>query len=100
MIPFYFMPLPELERTTGQGKSLIYEKLNPKSDKYDPDFPKPVVLSRRCVRWRSDEVRAWMDARSADRDVGHSERQEQARNAGKASAAKRKASAIELASKA
>lgn len=96
MVAYWFMPLPETSRTTGLGKSLIYEKLNPESDKYDPDFPKPVVLSRRCVRWRSDEIQAWMNARSADRDAGHAERQEQASRAGRASA-KRKASAAELA---
>jgi prophage regulatory protein len=97
MLPFWFMPCPEVGRATGLGKSSIYEKMNPASEKYDPSFPKPVVLSTRCVRWRSDEIQAWMDSRSADRDTGRTERQEQASNAGKARAAKRKCSSIELA---
>ena len=97
MLPYWLMPLPETCRATGMGKTLTYEKLNPDSEKYDPTFPKPVVLSPRCVRWRSDEFFAWIDARAADRDAGRTERQEQASNAGKAGAAKRKASAIDLA---
>lgn len=96
MLPFWFMPAPEVLRAAGIGKTLMYEKLNPDSEKYDPSFPKPVVLSPRCVRWRSDEVQEWMDARSADRDAGRSQRHDQAKNAGKASA-KRKASALDLA---
>lgn len=95
-IAYFLMPIPEVERVVGLGKTKIYELLNSAHEKHDPSFPKPVVLSPRCVRWRSDEIQAWMDARSADRDAGHAERQEQARNAGKASA-KRKASAVELA---
>ncbi len=97
MLPLWFMPCPEVLRAAGIGKTLLYEKLNPASEKYDPSFPKPVVLSTRCVRWRSDEVLAWIDARSADRDTGCTERQDQAVKAGKARAAKRKASAIDLA---
>ena len=100
MLPFWFMPCREVERAAGLGKTSIYEKLNPASEKYDPSFPKPVVLSTRCVRWRSDEIQAWMDARSADREAGRTERHDQASNAGKAGAAKRKANAIELAGQA
>lgn len=97
MVTYQLMPIPEVERTTGLGKTSIYEKLNQASEKHDSTFPKPVVLSPRCVRWRSDEVQAWMDARSADRDAGRVQRQEQASYAGKAGAAKRKATAAELA---
>lgn len=96
MVAYYLMPFPELGRTTGLGKTSVYERLNEESANYDPSFPKPVVLSPRCVRWRSDEVQAWMDARSADRDAGRSQRHDQAKNAGKASA-KRKASVLDLA---
>lgn len=100
MVAYHLMPVPEVERVVGFGKSKIYELLNPAHEKHDPSFPKPIVLSPRCVRWRSDEVQAWMDARSADRDIGHAARKEQARNAGKASAAKRKASPLDLAGQA
>ncbi len=99
MLPYWLMPLPELGRATGLGKTAVYERLNSESQSYDPTFPKPVVLSPRCVRWRSDEVKAWLDARSANREANHAERQEQARKAGKARA-KRKASAVELAGQA
>ncbi len=100
MLPLWLMPLPETERATGLGKTSIYEKMNPASENYDPSFPNSVVLSKRCVRWRSDEVFAWIDARSADRDAGRTERQDQATKAAKAAVAKRRATAVELAGQA
>ena len=100
MLSYQMLPAPEMERWTGIGKTTMYELLNPESDKYDPTFPKPVVLSRRCVRWRSDEVQAWLDAKSDSRDSGRIERHAQAAKAAKAGVAKRKASAIELAGQA
>ncbi|KXB30785.1 hypothetical protein AT959_08630 [Dechloromonas denitrificans] len=92
MVEYMFMPIPEVERATGLGKTKIYDSLNPESDGFDPDFPKPVVLSRRCVRWRSDEIQGWLDKKSAtSRDYGSLERKVQAQAAAKASvAAKRK----------
>lgn len=96
MVAYHLMPIPEVERVVGFGKSKIYAMQDAKSDQFDPDWPAPVVLSRRCVRWRSDEIQAWLDKKSSDRTVGHAERHEQARNAGKARAAKHKANAIEL----
>lgn len=100
MVAYHLMPIPEVERVVGFGKSKIYAMLDPKSDQFDPDWPSPIALSRRCVRWRSDEIQAWLDQKSADRTAGHAERQEQARKAGKAAVAKRKATAIELAGQA
>lgn len=100
MVAYHLMPVPEVERVVGFGKSKIYAMQDPTSDQFDPDWPSPVVLSRRCVRWRSDEIQAWLDKKSADRTAGHAERQKQAQNAGKASAAKRKASPLDLAGQA
>ncbi len=101
MVTYSFMPIPEVERATGFGKSKIYDSLNPESDGYDPDFPNPVVLSKRCVRWRSDEIQAWLDKKSAaSRDAGRVERKTQAKAAARVSVAKRKATATELAGQA
>lgn len=97
MVRYALMPIPEVERVVGFGKSKIYAMQDPKSDQFDPDWPAPVVLSSRCVRWRSDEVQAWLDKKSADRDSGRVDRQELAKKAAKAGAAKRKATAVELA---
>lgn len=90
----------EVDRLIGTGKTARYERQDPKSENYDPDWPKPIVLSARCVRYRSDEIQAWLDKKSTDRDSGCIERHEQAKKAAKASVAKRKASAAELAGQA
>lgn len=32
------------------------------------EFPKPVHLGKRARAWRSDEIDAWIDERTAERD--------------------------------
>lgn len=31
----------------------------------DPDFPKPIALSERCLRWRVSDLQAYIDAKPA-----------------------------------
>ena len=33
-------------------------------------FPRPVHLGKRARAWRSDEIDAWIEARTAERDEG------------------------------
>lgn len=33
-------------------------------------FPRPVHLGKRARAWRSDEIDAWVEARTAERDEG------------------------------
>ena len=33
---------------------------NPGSKYYDPSFPKPRHLGKRCVRWDEEEINNWM----------------------------------------
>lgn len=96
---YFLMTGEEVDAATGTGKTARYERQDTASPNFDPDWPSPVVLSPRCIRYRSDEIQAWLDKKSSNRMEGHAERQEQARKAGKASA-KRKASAVELAGQA
>jgi predicted DNA-binding transcriptional regulator AlpA len=79
-----------------KAQTARYERQDHNHPNFGPDWPTPVVLSGRCIRYRSDEVQAWLDKKSSDRTAGHAERQEQARKAGKAGVAKRKATAAEL----
>ena len=52
--------LKQLERKIGLKRSSIYEKLNPKSDRYDPTFPVMVSLGDRSVGWYQHEVDEWL----------------------------------------
>ena len=54
--------LKKLEERIGLKKSSIYEKMNPKSDRYDPTFPIMVSLGERSVGWYQHEVEAWLES--------------------------------------
>ena len=54
--------LKQLEQRVGLKKSSIYEKMNPKSDRYDPTFPIMVSLGERSVGWYQHEVEAWLES--------------------------------------
>lgn len=54
------LPLPKVEERVGLKKSKIYELLK------TGDFPQPIRLGRRNVRWRSDDVDSWIDSLTPD----------------------------------
>jgi prophage regulatory protein len=55
-----FLCLPDLKPLTGMGRSLTYDKIKKGC------FPRPVKLGRKSV-WSEAEVRAWIEARKAER---------------------------------
>ena len=50
-----------LEVRVGLTRSTIYDKINPKSPRYDPTFPKPIRLGGNSVGWIASEVDAWLE---------------------------------------
>ena len=49
------------------GKSTLYDKGNPKSKYFDPDFPRPIALSnspRGAKAWRVSDIEAWLQLRA------------------------------------
>lgn len=48
------LPLAEVERTVGIGRSTIYRRMA------EGTFPRPRQLSPHCVRWPASELAAWM----------------------------------------
>lgn len=59
----------EVEVRTGLKRSSIYDKLDPKSPRYDATFPKRVSLGTSAVGWLESEVDAWVASRQV---VGNS----------------------------
>ncbi len=53
------MRLPEVLQFTGLPRSTVYAMTN------KGNFPKPVKLSERSSAWRSDEIQAWIESRTA-----------------------------------
>jgi len=58
--PVRILRLREVIRKTGIARSTIYDWLNHKSTRYDPDFPKPVVLGKQSVGWLESELDEWI----------------------------------------
>ncbi|MCO8069373.1 AlpA family transcriptional regulator [Acinetobacter lwoffii] len=54
----------QVEYKTGLSRSTIYDKMNPKSPRYDKDFPKPVKLSLNAVGWFEQDILTWLKTRS------------------------------------
>jgi prophage regulatory protein len=54
----------ELQRRISLSKSAIYDRLNPKSSRYDPSFPAPISLGgmSRRIGWVESEVEAYIAA--------------------------------------
>ena len=59
--------LPETKAQTGLSRSTIYDKLNPKSPRYDATFAKPIKLGARAIGFYEAEVQAWINSR---REIG------------------------------
>ena len=54
------IPLPEVKRHTGLGRTKIYSLINSK------EFPAPIKLSPRASRWVKSEVLSWVHQRIRD----------------------------------
>lgn len=52
--------LTQLMRKTGLSRSTIYDWLNPKSPRYDANFPKQLRLGRQAVGWLESEIDEWL----------------------------------------
>lgn len=50
----------------GFGKSTLYDKIDPRSPRHDPSFPRPISLGARSVGFVESELDAWLAARMAD----------------------------------
>lgn len=44
------------------SRSTIYDKLDQKSKRYDPNFPKPRKLGMNSVAWVEHEVERWLQS--------------------------------------
>lgn len=53
---------PAVEDATGLSRSSIYRL------QADGQFPRPIRLGPRAVGWRADEIAAWIEQRTAERD--------------------------------
>lgn len=52
-----------VQEVTGLSRSTIYAKLDPTSQYYDADFPRPVRLGKRAVGWPESSIQEWLAQR-------------------------------------
>lgn len=52
--------MKELSVVISMSRSSCYEKMNPRSKRYDPSFPRPIQIGVRAVGWRESELMAWL----------------------------------------
>lgn len=52
---------------TGLSRSTIYDKLNPKSPRFDPSFPQKICLGARAVGWFLKDIENWLGSKSGKR---------------------------------
>ena len=63
--PNQILRLKQVTACTGLSRSTVYDKLDVKSRRHDPSFPKSIKLTETSVGWVSSEVYAWIEARIA-----------------------------------
>ncbi len=61
--------ISEVCKRTGLSRSTVYDKQNPKSERYDSTFPKKIRLSEKTVGWSEHEIGAWLTSRQLDSET-------------------------------
>ena len=56
-IPVVLLTLQEVKRQVSMSRSSIYAQMAVGA------FPRPIRVGARGVRWRADEIQAWIDSR-------------------------------------
>lgn len=61
--------MKEVQVRVGFGRSTIYELVNPRSRRFDPEFPTPIRLGQASVGWLESEINRWIQSRVVARDI-------------------------------
>lgn len=63
--------LRQLIEMLGISRSSVYEKINPKSPRYDASFPRPIKLGQASIRFELQAVERWLQLRIEQSLVSH-----------------------------
>jgi prophage regulatory protein len=55
--------LKQLTERLSLGRSTIYDRMDVRSPRYDPTFPKPIKLGKAAIGWIDSEVTVWIGQR-------------------------------------
>jgi prophage regulatory protein len=61
----------DVDSLLGISRSARYDKLNPRSPRFDPTFPKPIKLGLASIGFVQSEIDGWVESRiRTSRDEG------------------------------
>ncbi len=55
--------MKDLVSTCGLSRSTIYDKMDSKSRRYDPSFPKPLKLGLSAIGWIEQDILCWLESK-------------------------------------
>lgn len=61
--PYSILRRKQVESLTGLSSSTIYDKLDPRSPRHDPDFPRQFRLGGNSVGWLEQDIYEWVRKR-------------------------------------
>ncbi|HHF0783035.1 TPA: AlpA family transcriptional regulator [Pseudomonas aeruginosa] len=57
--------LKQVQEKTGLARSTIYDRLNPRSARFDNSFPKPFKIGLSAVGWLESGIDEWISKRAS-----------------------------------
>ncbi|WP_343621956.1 helix-turn-helix transcriptional regulator [Acinetobacter proteolyticus] len=57
--------IDKLKQMIGLSRSSVYDKMNPKSKRYDESFPRPIKLSISAVGWFEQDIIDWLNSKKS-----------------------------------
>ncbi|EMP0915104.1 MULTISPECIES: AlpA family transcriptional regulator [Pseudomonas] len=58
--------LKQVQEKTGLARSTIYDRLNPRSARFDNSFPKPFKIGLSAVGWLESGIDEWISKRASN----------------------------------
>ena len=62
--PDRILRMPDVMHRLGMSRSWIYDRINPKSARFDPKFPRPVRIGASSVGWLQSSIDTWIESLS------------------------------------
>lgn len=56
--------ISQVQDRIGLSRSTIYDRINPKSPRFDSSFPRPIKLGRSAVGWFESSIVEWLATRN------------------------------------
>jgi prophage regulatory protein len=64
-IAYRILRLRQVILRVGLSRSTIYDRINPKSPRYDDSFPKPIKIGASAIGWIEASIIEWIESKIA-----------------------------------